>query len=61
MVKYFQKMEFKWLNESTIEKSENRIIIMAPGKTDFFRGNEENNENKNIDKKNNKENPNQDL
>ena len=31
-------MEFKWLNESTIEKSENKIIIMAPGKTDFFRG-----------------------
>ena len=29
-------MEFKWLNESTIEKSENKIIIMAPEKTDFF-------------------------
>ena len=31
-------MEFKWLNESSIEKSGNKIIIMAPGKTDFFRG-----------------------
>jgi len=37
-------MEFKWLNESTIEKSENKIIIMAPGKTDFFRGIEEKSE-----------------
>ena len=29
-------MEFKWLNESSIEKSENKIIIFAPEKTDFF-------------------------
>ena len=43
-IKYCKKMEFKWLNESTIEKSENKIIIMAPGKTDFFRGIEEKSE-----------------
>lgn len=29
-------MEFKWLNESKIIKSENRIEITAPPKTDFF-------------------------
>lgn len=30
---------FKWMNESTIEKDENKIVIMAPPKTDFFKGN----------------------
>lgn len=31
-------MEFKWINESAIEKTNNKIIITAPAKTDFFRG-----------------------
>ena len=31
-------MEFKWLNESEIKKSGNRIEIIAPPKTDFFCG-----------------------
>lgn len=31
-------MEFKWLNESKITKSGNRIEITAPPKTDFFCG-----------------------
>lgn len=31
-------MEFKWLNESTIRKTGNRIEIDAPGQTDFFCG-----------------------
>lgn len=31
-------MEFKWLNESSIACSGNRIEIMAPGRTDFFQG-----------------------
>ena len=34
-------MEFKWLNESNIEKTENKIVITAPGKTDFFCGAQE--------------------
>lgn len=29
-------MEFKWLNESTIKKTADRIEIKAPGQTDFF-------------------------
>ena len=32
-------MEFKWLNKSDIEKNDNKIIITAPEKTDFFNGN----------------------
>lgn len=32
-------MKFQWLNESTITEKDNRIEIMAPGKTDFFCGN----------------------
>ncbi len=31
-------MEFKWLNESTIKKTADRIEIKAPGQTDFFCG-----------------------
>ena len=31
-------MEFKWLNESTVKQSGDRIEILAPGKTDFFCG-----------------------
>ena len=31
-------MEFKWLNESTITKTGDRIEITAPGQTDFFCG-----------------------
>lgn len=31
-------MEFKWLNESEIKKSENRLEITAPAETDFFCG-----------------------
>ena len=31
-------MEFKWLNESSIKQTENRIEIMAPAQTDFFCG-----------------------
>lgn len=31
-------MDFKWLNESEIKKSGNRIEIVAPAKTDFFQG-----------------------
>ena len=31
-------MEFHWLNESGIEQEDGRIVIMAPPKTDFFRG-----------------------
>ena len=31
-------MEFKWLNESDINKTEDRIEITAPAKTDFFCG-----------------------
>lgn len=29
-------MDFKWLNESSIEKTGNRFAISAPAKTDFF-------------------------
>ena len=31
-------MEFKWLNHSTIQQTGDKIEIMAPGQTDFFRG-----------------------
>mgnify|MGYP001044981439 FL=1 len=31
-------MDFKWLNESNIKRTENRIEITAPEKTDFFCG-----------------------
>ena len=31
-------MEFKWLNESMIRQTEDRIEIMAPARTDFFCG-----------------------
>lgn len=31
-------MEFKWLNESSIVKEEDKITIIAPAKTDFFQG-----------------------
>ena len=31
-------MEFKWLNESTIRQSGERIEIDAPARTDFFCG-----------------------
>lgn len=31
-------MEFQWLNESTITEKGGKITIMAPAKTDFFRG-----------------------
>ncbi len=31
-------MEFKWMNESSMEKEGDRIVIMAPGQTDFFHG-----------------------
>ena len=31
-------MEFKWLNKSLIQQTENRIEIMAPAQTDFFCG-----------------------
>lgn len=31
-------MEFKWLNESEIKKTDDRIEIKAPGQTDFFCG-----------------------
>jgi len=30
---------FKWLNESAIENDGNKIVITAPPKTDFFKGN----------------------
>lgn len=32
-------MDFKWLNESEMVQEGNRIEIVAPPKTDFFRGN----------------------
>lgn len=31
-------MEFRWLNESGIKITENKIVITAPAKTDFFCG-----------------------
>lgn len=31
-------MEFKWLNESSIEITDGKIVIDAPAQTDFFRG-----------------------
>ena len=31
-------MEFKWLNESSIEITNGKIVIDAPAQTDFFRG-----------------------
>ena len=31
-------MKFQWLNESEIKLTDDRIEIMAPGQTDFFRG-----------------------
>ena len=31
-------MEFKWLNESTIQKTDDKIEIYAPAQTDFFCG-----------------------
>lgn len=31
-------MDFKWLNESEIKKTGNKIEILAPAKTDFFYG-----------------------
>lgn len=31
-------MEFKWLNESSIKHTGNRIEILAPARTDFFCG-----------------------
>ena len=31
-------MDFKWLNESTISQTNDRIEIVAPPQTDFFCG-----------------------
>ena len=38
VVKEKKIMKFQWLNESTIVKTDDKIEIYAPGKTDFFCG-----------------------